>query len=56
MCHGTIHRLIPDEKELGKRYCTRELLLSHPTLAGYVQWKRKKAGKGIAGIKEPASE
>jgi len=41
-CHSAIHDLIPKEKELGRSYNTREKLLSHPELQGYVQWKREK--------------
>jgi hypothetical protein len=39
-CHRMIHRLIPDEKELGRRWNTREALLGHPMIARYLQWKR----------------
>jgi hypothetical protein len=41
-CHSAIHDLIPDEKELGRHYNTREKLLAHPQVQGYVQWKRDK--------------
>ncbi len=44
-CHGMIHDLVPDEKELGKQFSTKETLLAHPKVARYVQWKRRKAGK-----------
>ncbi len=42
-CHSAIHDLIPDEKELGRNYNTREKLLDHPQLQGFVRWKRQKA-------------
>lgn len=29
-CHAAIHDLIPNEKELGRDYNTREKLLAHP--------------------------
>jgi 2-oxo-4-hydroxy-4-carboxy--5-ureidoimidazoline (OHCU) decarboxylase len=41
-CHKAIHRIIPDEKELGKEYNTREKLAAHPKLAGYLAWKRRR--------------
>jgi len=43
-CHGAIHDLIPDEKELGRHYNTRRRLLSHPRLRDYVRWKRERRG------------
>jgi hypothetical protein len=42
-CHSAIHDLIPDEKELGRHYNTLDRLLAHPEVAGYVEWRRKKA-------------
>ena len=42
-CHSAIHDLIPDEKKLGRNYNTREKLLDHPQLQGFVRWKREKA-------------
>jgi hypothetical protein len=41
-CHSAIHDLIPDEKELGRNYNTKEKLLAHPKLAGYVKWKKER--------------
>jgi len=40
-CHLAIHDLIPDEKELGRCYNTKETLLSHPEVGKFVRWKRK---------------
>lgn len=42
MCHLSIHDLIPDEKELGRDYYTIEKLQSHPGIAKYLDWKRKR--------------
>ncbi len=42
-CHHAIHDLIPDEKELGRSYNTRSLLLNHPEIRKYVRWKRRKS-------------
>ncbi len=39
-CHDAIHDLIPSEKDLGRYYETKEKLLAHPQVAGYVAWKR----------------
>ncbi len=39
-CHSAVHDLIPDEKELGRHYYTKEKLLAHPQVANYVEWKR----------------
>jgi hypothetical protein len=40
-CHGAIHDLIPDEKELGRDFNTLEKLLSHAPMAKFVAWVRK---------------
>lgn len=40
-CHGSIHRLIPSEKELGRDYHTVEALLAHEQLSKFVAWVRK---------------
>ena len=40
-CHKAIHRLIPDEKALGKHFNTRTKLLEHPEIAKFVRWVRK---------------
>jgi hypothetical protein len=37
LCHDGIHSLIP-EKELGRKYNTRENLLSHERLTIHVKW------------------
>lgn len=42
MCHQMIHHFIPDEKELGRRYNTIELLMAHPEFDNYLTWKRKR--------------
>ena len=41
-CHRAIHRLIPDEKELGRHFNTLPSLLAHPQLRRYVAWVRKR--------------
>lgn len=41
-CHKTIHRLIPDNKDLGKLFNTLRLLRSQPDIAKYIDWKRKR--------------
>jgi hypothetical protein len=45
-CQRAIHDLIPDEKEMGRYYGTMEELLSHPQVARYVGWKRKRSRQG----------
>ena len=44
-CHPAIHKFIPNEKELGKFYNTKELLLAHPKIAKFVEWVKKQGGK-----------
>ena len=39
-CHKTIHNLIPSEKEMGKKYNSKQKLMSHPKVAVYLKWKR----------------
>ncbi len=41
-CHGSIHRFVPSEKELGRDYNTLELLKAHPMVRGYLKWVRKR--------------
>jgi hypothetical protein len=42
-CHGSIHKLIPREKELGRNYYTLELLAAHPQMERFLTWvKRQK--------------
>lgn len=40
-CHGAIHDLIPDEKQLGRDFNTLEKLLAHAPMAKFVAWVRK---------------
>jgi hypothetical protein len=42
LCHKTIHKLIPDEKKLGKEYNTLTKLKKNLLIARYLQWKKKK--------------
>lgn len=37
-CHSAIHRLIPDEKELGRHYNTVEQLVAHEEIAKFLTW------------------
>jgi len=39
-CHMEIHKLIP-EKNMGKFYNTRKLLLTHPKVKKYIKWVQK---------------
>ena len=41
-CHRAIHRTIPSEKELGRKYNTVEQLFENETIAGFVQWVRQR--------------
>lgn len=41
-CHKAIHRLIPDEKTLGRHYNTLSQLRAHPELARYLRWVRRR--------------
>ncbi len=41
-CHHAIHDAVPSEKELGRYWNTRELLLSHPQIKIHVEWMKKK--------------
>ncbi len=43
-CHPAIHQFIT-EKELGKKYNTKEKLLTHPDVLKFVKWVSKKIGK-----------
>jgi hypothetical protein len=40
-CHGGIHDLIEDEKDLGWNYNTKELLLAHEGVSKHVEWVKK---------------
>ena len=39
-CHGSLHRMIPSEKELGRHYHTIDALLSHEQFGPYVEWAK----------------
>ena len=45
-CHSTIHRLIPDRKEMSRHHNTPAALMAHPEFANFVVWARKRARKG----------
>lgn len=40
-CHSAVHRLIPDEKELGRHFNTVALLLEHVEFGKFVMWVKK---------------
>jgi 5-methylcytosine-specific restriction endonuclease McrA len=42
-CHHAIHEFIPKEKDLGREYNTKELLLAHPMIAIHVKWIAKRS-------------
>lgn len=41
-CHREIHNLI-QEKEMGKYYNTKQLLLNHPKVNKYINWIKKRS-------------
>jgi len=41
-CHAAIHDLVPEEKELGRNYNTRDKLLAHPEIGKFVLWKQRR--------------
>ena len=41
-CHKEIHKFISSEKEMGRRYNTLELLMSHPDVKNYIEWRIKR--------------
>ena len=41
-CHSAIHRFTPSEKELGRRFNTLQKLATHPELARFVAWVRRR--------------
>jgi hypothetical protein len=40
-CQSAIHRLIPDEKELGRQFNTLAALQVHPEMIKYLGWVKK---------------
>ncbi len=40
-CHRTIHEFLT-EKELGRNFYTKDLLLEQPDVAKYVAWRRRR--------------
>lgn len=42
-CHKEIHIHI-EEKEMGRNYSTVDLLLTHPSVADYVNWRKTRVG------------
>ncbi len=41
-CHAAVHRLIPDEKELGRHFNTVPRLLDHQEVGKFVAWVKKR--------------
>jgi hypothetical protein len=41
--HNAIHEFIPKEKDLGRHYNSRELLLGHEKIANHVKWIAKRS-------------
>ena len=42
-CHNAIHQFIPREKDLGRHYNSRDLLLGHEKIANHVKWLSKRS-------------
>ncbi len=42
MCHKTIHEFVR-EKELGRKFNSKQKLLAQPRIAKFIEWKRKHA-------------
>lgn len=40
-CHKNIHLLVPDNKELGRKYNTLEKLKNNFKIKKYLDWKKK---------------
>ena len=43
-CHKEIHKLI-EEKEMGRYYNTKSLLLNHPKIKKYIKWIKKRSSE-----------
>lgn len=41
-CHKAVHKSVPNEKELGKYYNTKEKLLEHQNIKRFVEWVNKR--------------
>ena len=41
-CHHALHRLIPEEKRMGRYYNSRERLLANEDVARYVEWVKNR--------------
>ena len=41
-CHSAVHRFVPREKDLGRRFYTVELLLQHEQIGRLVQWLQRR--------------
>jgi len=37
-CHSAVHKFVPSEKELARKYNAREKLLEHEEIATFVAW------------------
>ena len=48
-CHRAVHRIVPREKDLGRRYNSLEALHEHEKISGHVMWKRRRARQEVAG-------
>lgn len=41
-CHKEVHKLIPNEVEMGKSYNTIQLLLANSLVKKYITWKTRR--------------
>lgn len=41
-CHHAIHDAVPKEKDLGRYWNTKELLITHPHMIKHIAWMKKK--------------
>lgn len=42
-CHKNLHKIIGNDKEIGKKYNTKEKLLSHEKFKNYIDWIKEKS-------------
>ena len=53
-CHSAIHRFVPREKDLGRAYFTKELLLGHEEIGKFVTWVATRAGQQRVKVRRGA--
>ncbi len=55
-CHRAVHRLVPSEKDLGRRFNSLPSLQQHDRISAHVKWKQRRAPRTGRGLTAEATQ